>query len=131
MTRFVVDADVVLYLLKEDVTVSEEHQLVAPALIRSEVLATLYSAARRGDMSEADALDLNERFSKMKMRLLGDAVLRRVAWKLAAQLDWESTYPAEYVALTQLQADAYVTRDEKLARSLNGVVETAGIDALL
>lgn len=131
MTRFVVDADVVLHLLQEDVTVSDEHQLLAPALIRSEVLATLYSAARSGEMSEADALELNERFSKMKMRLLGDAVLRRVAWKLAAQLDWESTYPAEYVALTQLQADAYVTRDEQLARSLDGVVETAGIDKLL
>lgn len=131
MTRFVVDADVVLHLLQEDVTVSDEHQLLAPALIRSEVLATLYSAARSGEMSEADALELNERFSKMKMRLLGDAVLRRVAWKLAAQLDWESTYPAEYVALTQLQADAYVTRDEQLARTLDGVVETAGIDKLL
>lgn len=131
MTRFVVDADVVLHLLQEDVTVSDEHQLLAPALIRSEVLATLYSAARSGEMSEADALELNERFSKLKMRLLGDAVLRRVAWKLAAQLDWESTYPAEYVALTQLQADAYVTRDEQLARTLDGVVETAGIDKLL
>ncbi len=131
MTRFVVDADVVLHLLNEDMTVSEEHQLVAPTLIRSEVLATLYSAARRGEMSQADALDLNERFSRMKMRLLGDAVLRRLAWKLAAELGWESTYRAEYVALTRLQADVYVTRDEQLARSLEGVVETAGIEALL
>lgn len=131
MTRFVVDPDVVLHLLNEDMTVSEEHQLVAPTLIRSEVLAALYSAARRGEMSHADALDLNERFSKMKMRLLGDAVLRRLAWKLAAELGWESTFPAEYVALTRLQADAYVTRDEEMARSLQGVVETAGIEALL
>jgi hypothetical protein len=43
---------------------------------------------------------------RMPIRLLGDAVLRRRAWELADQLGWASTYNAEYVALTQLQADA-------------------------
>jgi hypothetical protein len=38
---------------------------------------------------------------------LGDAVLRRRAWAVADRLGWASTYNnAEYVALTQLQADA-------------------------
>ena len=67
----------------------------------------------------------------MPIRLLGDAVLRRRAWDLADQLGWASTYDAEYVALTQLQADAFVTLDAKLARSVEGVVATASIDALL
>jgi indolepyruvate ferredoxin oxidoreductase alpha subunit len=66
----------------------------------------------------------------MPIRLLGDAVLRRRAWELADQLGWSSTYDAEYVALTQLQADALVTLDPKLARSVKGIVETASIDAL-
>ena len=66
----------------------------------------------------------------MPIRLLGDAVLRRRAWKLADQLGWAETYDAEYVALTQLQADAFVTLDEELARSVEGVVATASIDAL-
>jgi predicted nucleic acid-binding protein len=48
----------------------------------------------------------------------------------ADQLGWASTYNAEYVALTQLQADALVTMDPKLARSVKGIVETASIDAL-
>jgi predicted nucleic acid-binding protein len=66
----------------------------------------------------------------MRIRLLGDAVLRRRAWYLADQLGWASTYDAEYLALTQLQADAFVTLDARLAHSVDGVVRTATIDAL-
>jgi len=40
-----------------------------------------------------------------------------------------STYNAEYVALTQLQADAFVALDAELARSIEGIVATASIDA--
>ena len=65
------------------------------------------------------------------IRLLGDSVLRRTAWKVADQLGWSSTYDAEYVALTQLQADAMITLDAELARSVAGLVATASIDELL
>lgn len=65
------------------------------------------------------------------MRLLGDAVLRRKAWDVAEQLAWASTADAEYVALTQLQADAFVTLDAKLRRAVAGLVETAPLEALL
>ena len=58
-------------------------------------------------------------------------MLRRRAWDLADQLGWASTYDAEYVALTQLQADAFITLDKKLARSIRGIVEIASIDELL
>ena len=37
-------------------------------------------------------------------------MLRRKAWALAEQLGLAETHDAEYVALTQLQADALVTR---------------------
>ncbi len=66
----------------------------------------------------------------LPIRLLGDAVLRRRAWEVADQLGWASAYNAEYVALTQLQADAFVTLDAELARSVEGIVATASIDAL-
>ena len=66
----------------------------------------------------------------MKIRILGDGVLRRTAWKYADELGWDSTYDAEYVALTKLQADALVTLDEDLARAVQGVVPTASIDDL-
>ena len=42
--------------------------------------------------------------TKLPIRLLGDAVLRRTAWQYAYRLGWEDTYTAEYVALTHLQA---------------------------
>jgi hypothetical protein len=45
-------------------------------------------------------------------------------------MGWAETYTAEYVALTQLQADAFVTLDTELAGTLQGVVATASIDAL-
>jgi indolepyruvate ferredoxin oxidoreductase alpha subunit len=66
----------------------------------------------------------------MPIRLLGDAVLRRKAWKLADELGWAETYDAEYVALTQLQADALVTLDTELARRVKGIVPTKTIEAL-
>jgi predicted nucleic acid-binding protein len=66
----------------------------------------------------------------MPIRLLGDAVLRRKAWNLAEQLGWPETYDAEYVALTVLQADAFVTLDADLARRVEGIVTTATIEAL-
>ncbi len=71
-----------------------------------------------------------EKVGRMRIRLLGDAVLRRVAWKVADQLGWDSTYNAEYVALTQLQADAFITLDKELARSVEGIVKTASIEDL-
>jgi predicted nucleic acid-binding protein len=67
---------------------------------------------------------------RIPIRLLGDAVLRRRAWELADRLGWAQTYNAEYVALTQLQADAFITLDKELARSVKGIVETASLDAL-
>ena len=66
----------------------------------------------------------------MPIRLLGDAVLRRRAWEVADRLGWASTFDAEYVALTLLQGDAFVTLDADLARSIEGIVATASIDAL-
>jgi predicted nucleic acid-binding protein len=64
------------------------------------------------------------------MRLLGDRVLQSVAWKVADQLGWSDTFDAEYVALTQLQADAFVTLDQHLARAVEDLVPVAPIEAL-
>ena len=49
---------------------------------------------------------------------------------MALRLGWAETYDAEYVALTTLQADAFVTSDGELARAVAGLVETATVDAL-
>jgi predicted nucleic acid-binding protein len=54
-----------------------------------------------------------------------------VAWDVADELGWASTYDAEYIALTKLQADALVTLDAELASRADGLVDIAAIEALL
>lgn len=131
MARFVVDSGVVLRLVSEGSEVPAEHELLAPTLLRSQTLSALHEAVHRGEITADVALDRLARIRAMPIRLLGDAVLRRRAWDLAGRLGWAETYEAEYVALTQLQADAFVTVDAELARSLEGVVPTATIEDLL
>ena len=130
MTRFVVDASAVLHLASAGAKVRAGHKLLAPTLLRSQTLSALHEAVQRGEIPADVARERLMRIGRMPIRLLGDAVLRRRAWELADKLGWGSTYNAEYVALTQLQADALVTMDPKLARSVKGIVETASIDAL-
>jgi predicted nucleic acid-binding protein len=130
MTRFVVDASAVLHLVSAEVEVSATHELLAPTLLRSQTLSALHEAVQRGELAPEVGRDRLTRIGRMPIRLLGDAVLRRRAWELADQLGWASTYDAEYVALTQLQADALVTLDADLARGVQGIVATASIDAL-
>jgi predicted nucleic acid-binding protein len=130
MTRFVVDSTAVLHLASSGMGVREEHELLAPTLLRSQTLSVLHEAVHRGEMRAEDARDQLERIWRLRIRLLGDAVLRRRAWEVADRSGWASTYDAEYVALTLLQADALVTLDTDLARSVEGIVATATIDEL-
>jgi predicted nucleic acid-binding protein len=130
MTKFVVDAGAVLHLASEGVEVPGTHKLLAPTLLRSQTLSALHEAVERGEIPADVARERLTCIRRMRIRLLGDAVLQRRAWELADQLGWASTYNAEYIALTQLQADAFVTLDAELARSVEGIVATASIDAL-
>ena len=130
MTRFVIDCATLLRIAAGEIDVNAEHQLVAPTLVRSQALSALYQQARRGEISAAEGLERVTRINSLKVRFLGDKVLQRTAWKVAEQLEWATTYDAEFVALTQLQADAFVTSDGDLASGLSGVVETATPDAL-
>ncbi len=130
MARFVVDCGVVLHLASEEIEVSAEHRLLAPTLLRSQVLSAMHEAVYRGDIPRDAALDRLSRIWGLSIRLLGDAVLRRRAWDIAERLGWAETYDAEYVALTQLQADAFVTLDEALARQVEGLVPMANVEAL-
>jgi predicted nucleic acid-binding protein len=130
LTRFVVDSSAVLRLASADTEVPAKHKLLAPTLLRSQTLSDLHGAVQRGEIAAEVARDHLARIARMPIRLLGDAVLRRRAWEVADQLGWAETFHAEYVALTQLQADAFITLDKELARSVKGIVETASIDAL-
>ena len=112
MTRFVVDCGVVLHLASEGIDVPEEHELLAPTLLRSQALSALHEAVHRGEITEAVALERLAGIQALPIRLLGDAVLRRNAWRIANRLGWAETYDAE------------------LARRVEGIVATATVDAL-
>jgi predicted nucleic acid-binding protein len=130
LTRFVVDSSAVLHLASAGIEVPDKHKLLAPTLLRSQTLSELHEAVQRGETTADVARNHLAHIRRMRIRLLGDAVLQRRAWELADQLGWAQTYNAEYVALTQLQADKFVTLDAKLTGSIEGIVETASIDAL-
>ena len=131
MTKFVVDASAVLFLAAEELQVAAGHELLAPTLLRSQTLSTLHEAVHRGELAAAAARRQLQHVNRMKIRLLGDAVLRKVAWEVADQLGSASTYGAEYLALTKLQGDALVTLDAGLASAARGIVETAPIEDML
>jgi indolepyruvate ferredoxin oxidoreductase alpha subunit len=130
VTRFVVDCETLLGIAAGELDVHAGHQLVAPTLVRSQALSALYEAARRSEISPAEGLEQVSRLNSLKVRFLGDRVLQRRAWKVAAELGWETTFDAEFVALTRLQADAFVTADPELARAASALVEVAPVDAL-
>lgn len=131
MARYVIDAPTLLHLVDAGLDVHPGHQLVAPNSIRSEALELLLGDVRAGKRTEAAALEVHERMTGVKMRLLGDRVSRRTAWQVAREHDWNTLRDAEYLAITRLQADALVTVDPTLAATARDVVAVAAIDDLL
>jgi predicted nucleic acid-binding protein len=131
MTRYVIGPDVALHLAQVEAVVPAQHQLVAPTLIRSQVLAQLYALVRRGELDRRAAERQLDYLRGLRLRLLGDRVLQRVAWKIADQLGWNDTFVAEYIALTQLQADAFICMDPELSRAVSGTVTVKSIDDLI
>jgi predicted nucleic acid-binding protein len=130
MTRYVIGPDVAVRLAHDEAAIRHDHQLLAPALLRSQVLSLLYQAARRGELTRRDAERRLSYVRGLRIRLLGDRVLQGVAWKAAGLLGWPDTFDAEYVALTQLHADALITLDRQLADAVKDLVTVAPIEAL-
>jgi predicted nucleic acid-binding protein len=131
MTRYAIDAPVALRLLREGAEPAEQHQLVAPSLLRSQVLSMLYREVRAGELDPATGRALLEDLASLRIRLLADRVSRATAWRIAADLDWPDTVTAEVVAVARLQADALVTLDADLAQAVEGIVPVAPFEALL
>ena len=130
MTRYVIGPDVAVRLARERAVLSDRHQILAPTLLRSQLLSALYQAVQRGELTKTDADAHLDYVRGLRIRLLGDRVLQRVAWKTADKLGWSETFDAEYVALTHLQADAFVTLDRQLAQAVAELVVVAPIEEL-
>jgi predicted nucleic acid-binding protein len=128
--RFVVDPGATLLLAARAANISPKHRLMAPTLWRSQVLSAFYESVRSGKLAPSAASEQLAYVNGLKIRLLGDAVLRRRAWELAEELELPSTYAAEYVALAQLQKGTLVSTDKRWLRRVADLVPTAAADAL-
>jgi predicted nucleic acid-binding protein len=131
MSKFVIDPRVGLHLVAENLHVNADHELLAPTLFRSQTLTIAHEACMRGATDERLALEQLDRLWKLNIRLLGDAVLRKTAWKIATDLGLPHTYDCEYFALTRLQGDAFVTMDPDLKEMAARVVPVASLEDLL
>jgi predicted nucleic acid-binding protein len=130
MTRYAIDTDVALRLIREHRSIPAPHRLVAPAVLRSDVLDALYREARAGRLDDREARVLLDSLAQLPVRLLGDRVSRATAWRLARDADRVDIRGAEYLAVARLQADVLVTEDAALREAAIGIVETAGYDDL-
>ena len=70
-------------------------------------------------------MELHERMTELKIRLLGDRVSRRTAWRIALEQNLDTIGLAEFVAVAKLQADALVTSNPELVVVASGVVPLA------
>jgi predicted nucleic acid-binding protein len=131
ITRFVIDPLALVHLADGHLNGNPADQLVAPNSIRSQALDVLLQRVRSGKLSERDALQLHERMTELKIRLLGDRVSRRTAWQMALEHGWDKIQDAEYIAVARLQADALVTLDPALAAMATGVVPLAELTDVL
>ena len=130
VTRYAIDAPAALDLAERGAAVDEAHSLVAPALLKSQVLSALYQAVARGDLTRADASRRLDRLRGLRIRYLRDRVSQATAWKIADALGLPDTLAAEYIAVAQLQADALIALDPALAAAADGLVRVASPDEL-
>ncbi len=130
MATYVIGPDVAMRLARDSAVIHPGHRILAPTLIRSQLLSLLYQDFGRGAITKREADRCLNYVRGLPIRLLGDRVMQNHAWKLADKLGFPDTFGAEYVALTQLKADALITLDEQLARAVRDVVTVVPIQAL-
>ena len=68
MTRYVIGPDVAIRLAREEAVIRGDHQLLAPALLRSQVLSLLDEKAALFDAPECPA-DVHEQFARLRGQL--------------------------------------------------------------
>jgi predicted nucleic acid-binding protein len=105
-----------------------EDQLIAPALLWSEVPSVISELGYRNEITRELADQAFDRFISGKVGITEErpAGLTRTAWRLARELGWAKTYDAEYIALAQIARCRLVTLDIRLRRGADrlGIVVT-------
>lgn len=124
----VLDASAALdaLLVPEGVGSLASQDLRAPPLLWSEVTSSLREAAWRRLLSKEAALEGIARLEKAPIKRDSPKGLHLEAWRIAEQLGWAKTYDAEYVALAKLLDARLLTRDARLKRAAEHLVEIVG-----
>ena len=104
----------------------DQEELVAPALLWSEVPSVLHEMAWRGTVSRGLGRAALERFLAAPIGARRHARLTPEAWRIADALGWAKTYDAEYVALAHLLGSRLLTLDARLRRTASRLVEILG-----
>ena len=91
MTRYVIGPDVAIQLAGDEAVVPDGHHMLAPALLRSQMLSLLYQAVHCGEMTKEDAERRLFYAQGMRIRLREDYLLQNAAWQVADRLGWSDT----------------------------------------
>jgi predicted nucleic acid-binding protein len=129
---YVIDAEAAIELARRGHTkTSGDYELFAPTLLRSQVLSILHTELVAEDGDPKKMLELAEAACRLARRLLGDAVLRATAWRIATEHQWSNTLESEYIALTLLHGKALIANDDELRASASGIVPTDTVGSFL
>jgi hypothetical protein len=129
---YVIDAEAAIELARRGhTTPGGNYALFAPTLLRSQVLSILHTELVTQDGDPKEMLALAEAACRLPRRLLGDAVLRATAWRIATEHHWSSTLASEYIALTLLHGKALIANDDELRANASGIVPTDTVDSFL
>jgi predicted nucleic acid-binding protein len=100
----------------------EGHELIAPALLASEVTSTLSEMTHRGEVPEDHARVAVGRLGSLPIRYERPDGLAERAWDVARSLGWAKTHDAEYLALALISEAPLITIDERMRRGAGHVV---------
>jgi len=105
--------------------------LVAPALLWSEVTSVLNEMRWRGEVSEELAESAFDRLLTATITRRADESLYAEARYVARELGWKKTYDAEYLALARMLDTNLLSRDERLRRGARRLVTVVGPDEVV
>lgn len=122
--RLVVDASIVVQVLLSGSRLGPltGHDLIAPPLLRSEVLSSLSEMAYRGAIPAEAGRTAAQALARFPVRFDRPDDLDMLAWEMAESHGWAKTYDAEYIALARLHDIPLLTIDERLRRGAGDLV---------